>query len=116
MTMLDWLRQRRAERQAATEAKRVRREAEAENERRRKAELRQIKANVLDILGDGKLPYINVNFKGGPSPFRLQKSEQLIWAFQDAEHIEQKTRRDIVGRSGGVSVRVAKGVSVRMGH
>ena len=114
--MRNWLRQRKAEKQAAKEVEIARREAEAEAERRKQAELRQLKANVLAILHDGMLPYINFTFSGGTFPFKLLKSERLVWVFEDVEYLECKIRREVVGRSSGVSVRVMKGVSVRMGQ
>ena len=51
----------------------------------------------------------------GPIPFNLQKSETLVWVFNDVDYYEAKTRREFVGRSAGVSVRVARGVYVRSG-
>lgn len=125
--MRNWLRERKAEREAKREADRARRAAaakaerdriaaEREAERKREADMRQLKTNVLSILDDGKHPHIEFNFEGGSFPFRLLKSERLVWVFQDVEYLETKIRREVVGRSSGVSVRVMKGVSVRMGQ
>ncbi|MDD2715202.1 MAG: hypothetical protein PHW04_04845 [Candidatus Wallbacteria bacterium] len=46
-------------------------------------------------------------------PFNFQKSEILIWTFPDTEYYEQKSKKEYVGRSAGVSVRIAKGVYYR---
>ncbi len=45
----------------------------------------------------------------------LQKSEQLVWSFTDVEYLEDRTRRQYVGGSQGVSVRIMKGVYYRVG-
>ena len=74
---------------------------------------RFVKGAVLRELMEGKIPErVDVN---GQLPFNFQKSEKLIWIFQDARYYEQKTRREYVGRSTGVSVRVAKGIYFRTG-
>ena len=114
--MRNWLKRRKAEREAALVATRARREAEAESQRRREAAHRQLKDNVLGILSEGKLPEVTINVKDGTLPFRLLKSERLVSVFQDVEYLENKIRREIVGRSSGMSVRVMKGVSVRVGQ
>jgi hypothetical protein len=51
----------------------------------------------------------------GHVPFNLQKTEKLIWVFQNVDYYEQKTRREYVGGSRGVSVRIAKRVYYRVG-
>ncbi|MCY4011127.1 MAG: hypothetical protein OXG82_00275 [Gammaproteobacteria bacterium] len=125
--MRNWLRERKAERDAKREADRARRAAaakaerdrvaaEKEAERKREADMRQLKTNVLAILDDGKYPHINFTFSGGTFPFKLLKSERLVWVFQEVEYLERKIRREVVGRSSGMSVRVMKGVSVRVGQ
>jgi hypothetical protein len=43
----------------------------------------------------------------------LGKDESVIWAFNDVEFFELKTRRTYHGRSNGVSIRIAKGVYYR---
>ncbi|MBC7075378.1 MAG: hypothetical protein H5T98_04790 [Syntrophomonadaceae bacterium] len=50
-----------------------------------------------------------------PLPFNFQKSESLIWVFDRVDYYEDKTRRQYVGGSSGVSFRVAKGVYFRTG-
>lgn len=48
-------------------------------------------------------------------PFNFQKSESLIWIFDKVDYYEDKTRRQYVGSSSGMSFRVAKGVYFRTG-
>lgn len=72
-----------------------------------------IKGAVLRDILDGKLPNrINID---GEIPFNLQKSETLIWIFQDVSYYEEKTRTKYVGGSQGFSVRIAKGFYYRAG-
>lgn len=52
---------------------------------------------------------------GGKLPFNLQKTEKVIWLFQDVDCYEEKTRTHYVGGSQGVSVRIAKGLYYRTG-
>ena len=74
------------------------------------------KTNLPKILRSGNLPpMIDFSIDGG-LPFRFQKSERLLWVFSSVEYLEQKTRREIVGRSAGASVRVAQGVYFRLGR
>jgi hypothetical protein len=72
---------------------------------------RTVKAAVLRDLLEGKAPS-RVNVDGGVA-LNLQKNEKIIWAFPNTEYLEDKTRRHYVGRSSGVSVRIAKGVYYR---
>lgn len=51
----------------------------------------------------------------GQLPINLQKGEQIVWAFPGSRYLEDKTRREFVGGSQGVSVRVMKGVYYRAG-
>ena len=115
--MLGWMRRKREERKARLEeARKIAAEATALDSQR-KEQLLQCKKNVLDILDSGNLPgAINFIVDGGKLPFKFQKSEHLLWVFSSVEYLEQTTRRAVEGRSAGVSVRVAKGVSVRVGQ
>ncbi len=45
----------------------------------------------------------------------LQRGEKLVWFCEGVHYLEDKVRREFVGRSRGVSVRVVSGVYVRMG-
>jgi hypothetical protein len=69
------------------------------------------KAGVLRDLAEGKIPE-RVSLDGAVA-LNLQKSEKIIWAFPGTEYLEDKTRRQFVGRSAGVSVRIMKGVYYR---
>lgn len=75
---------------------------------------RVTKAAVIREVLEGKIP--NKIRLDGSLPINLQKSEQVVWAFTNADYLEDKTRREYVGRSSGVSVRVAKGVYYRVGQ
>ena len=69
-------------------------------------------AIIRDIL-NGIIPQrLSVE---GNLPINFQKDEKIVWAFQNAEYLEDKTRRQYVGGSQGVSVRIAKGVYYRTG-
>ena len=48
-------------------------------------------------------------------PFKLQKNEKWLLAVNNVAYAEMRTKREVVGRSAGTSVRVMKGVSVRTG-
>lgn len=69
-------------------------------------------AAILRDLMEGKLPQ-RVKINGGGTPFALQKSEAIIWLENNVAYYETKVRRQFVGGSTGVSVRIAKGVYLR---
>ena len=71
------------------------------------------KAGVLRDILEGKTPK-RMNFDGTLT-LNLQKSEEVVWAFPNTEYLEDKTRREYVGRTSGISIRVAKGVYYRTG-
>jgi len=71
------------------------------------------KAAVLRDLMQGKLPQ-RIKVAGG-LPFSLLKTEHLIWLFTDVGYLEDQVRREYVGRSSGLSIRLAKGVYYRVG-
>lgn len=71
------------------------------------------KAAVLRDVMSGTLPQrVQVS---GSIPFNLQKGEQIVWLFNNVRYLEDKVRREYVGGSGGVSVRVMKGIYYRVG-
>lgn len=72
-----------------------------------------VKAGILRDLVNGKLPQ-RVSIEG-QLPFNLQKNEKIVWLFSGTKYYEQKTRREYVGRSAGISIRIAKGVYYRTG-
>src|SRR5436309_2915272 len=49
----------------------------------------------------------------GDVSINFQRGEQVAWAFPQSPYYEDKTRRQYVGGSQGVSVRVAKGLYFR---
>ena len=73
---------------------------------------RLIKAGVLRDVLNGVVPQ-GIQFAG--VPFNLQKSETLVWVFQNVDYYEVKTKTKFVGGSRGVSLRVTKGVYYRVG-
>lgn len=71
------------------------------------------KASVLQrLLSSGEIPDVEA-----PAGFsvNLQKSERLVWVFHGVRYLEDRVRREFVGRSQGVSVRVVSGVYARLG-
>ena len=74
---------------------------------------RMVRACVLREVMHGQISKrCNVQ---GQIPVNLQKGEQAVWAFPRTQYLEDRTRREYVGRSSGVSVRIAKGVYLRSG-
>ena len=73
-----------------------------------------VKASVLRDLTEGNIPEPKINIQGH-IPFNFQKTEKLIWIFQDVEFYEQRTRTQYQGGYSGVGIRVAKGVYYRTG-
>lgn len=72
-----------------------------------------VKGAVLRDIMDGNLPgRIKVD---GNLPFNLQKTEKVVWVFQNVNYYEEKTRTRYVGGSQGVSIRIAKGLYYRTG-
>lgn len=71
------------------------------------------KAAVLREVLNGVIPQrVSVD---GNIPINFQKGEQIVWAFPNSEYLEDKTKRQYVGGSQGVSIRVMKGVYYRVG-
>ncbi len=70
-------------------------------------------AGLLRDLVEGKIP-TRVKIQGN-LPFNFKKGEEAIWLFKNVQYYEQKTRREFVGRSQGVSVRIARGLYYRVG-
>jgi hypothetical protein len=71
------------------------------------------KAAVLRDVLNGVVPQ-RMKFDGN-LPINFLKGEQIVWAFPGSKYLEDKTRREFVGGSQGVSVRVLKGVYYRVG-
>lgn len=72
-----------------------------------------VKAGILREVLEGSIPErMKVS---GQLPFNFQKSEKLVWLFQDVPYHEQKVRRHFTGGYGGFSIKVAKGLYYRAG-
>jgi uncharacterized protein len=72
-----------------------------------------IKAAVIRDVLSGVIPRrlkVDIDL-----PINLQKDEQVVWIFPRGEYLEDKTRRQYVGGSQGVSVRIMKGLYYRVG-
>lgn len=78
---------------------------------------RVAQAGVLRELAAGNVP-TRVQVEG--NVFNFQKSEQLVWFFNDVNYYKQTTTRSYQGSSLGFSFRIMKGVyyrpSVYSGH
>ena len=125
--MLRWIKDALASAQASVEAAEARkrtdraaavaRQREQERLSREKAEgRRREQEHILAFVADGKLPAIDWHTQEGRLPFRFMKSEHLVYVFGLARYMEQRVRREVVGRSTGVSVRAMRDVYVRMGQ
>lgn len=75
---------------------------------------RLVQAGILRDLVEGKVPQ-RMRLASRALPFRLQKTETMIWVFHHVDYYTVRTRREYRGRSAGVSVRVARGVYFRTG-
>jgi hypothetical protein len=74
---------------------------------------RVVKAGVLREVMQGNVPQ-RVKLDGA-LPVNLLKDERVVWIFQRCDYLEDKTRRQYVGGSHGVSIRIAKGLYYRVG-
>ncbi len=72
---------------------------------------RIVKGAILREIMDGKVPE-RIRHDGN-LPFNFQKTEKLVWLFQDVKYYEEKTKTRYIGGSQGVSIRIAKGVYYR---
>ena len=77
------------------------------------AYLKVAKATAIRDVLNGDIPS-NVELIG-QLPINLKKGEQIVWAFPGAQYFEDRTRRQFIGQSSGMSVRVMKGVYYREG-
>ncbi|NTV01905.1 MAG: hypothetical protein HGB04_03855 [Chlorobiaceae bacterium] len=72
-----------------------------------------VKGMVLRELMSGIVP--DRMIINGALPVNLQKGEKVIWFFKNTDYLEDKTKRQYVGGSSGVSVRIMQGVYYRVG-
>lgn len=73
-----------------------------------------VQSKVLQELLNGQVPAPRITIAGN-FPFLLNKNEHMLWLFRDVTLHMQKMRRETVGRTRGVSVRVCRGVYYRTG-
>lgn len=73
-----------------------------------------VQSGVLQELLNGRVPSPRITISGS-FPFMLDRSEKLLWLFRDVTLLMQKVRRETVGRTRGVSVRICRGVYYRTG-
>lgn len=80
---------------------------------RRGAYTKTIKATILRDILSGNIP--NRVAVSGMPVINFQKDEKIVWAFPNTQYHEDKSRKQFVGGSAGVSIRVMKGVYYRIG-
>lgn len=73
-----------------------------------------VQSKVLQDILQAKIPSPRITITGD-FPFLLAKSEHLVWLFRNITLHQQKTRREYVGRTHGMSFRIMKGVYYRTG-
>lgn len=73
-----------------------------------------IQSRIIQEILHGNVPKPAITI-AGDFPFMLSKKETLIWVFRNVTLYEQKIKREYVGRSRGINVRIAKGVYYRTG-
>jgi hypothetical protein len=73
-----------------------------------------VQSDILQSVLNGVIPTPAITIQGS-LPFMIGKDEKILWVFRDVELVEQKVKREFVGRSQGMSFRVMKGVYYRVG-
>lgn len=73
-----------------------------------------LKSIVIKDVQEGKLK-CRIGDAASRLPINFQKGEIVLWIFNDVKYYETKAKTEYVGRNTGVSVRIMKGVSVRLG-
>lgn len=72
-----------------------------------------VRAAVLRDVLNGIIPQ---RLEGQENlPFNFQRGERVAWHFPNVEYLEDKIRREFVGRSHGIGIRLMKGVYYRVG-
>ena len=74
---------------------------------------RMVKSAVLRDLMNGVIPK-RMGFDRSPR-LNFQRNEQVVWTFEGIDYLEDRTRRQYVGASSGVSIRVMKGIYYHVG-
>lgn len=75
---------------------------------------RVAKARIIRDILEGKVPS-QLAVKKEDLPFNFQKSERLVWVFNDVQYLEDQTKIKYEGASHGVSIRIMRGVYYRIG-
>ncbi|MYA44604.1 MAG: hypothetical protein F4Z31_22995 [Gemmatimonadetes bacterium] len=107
-----------AERRAERAEAKARALQAQEDERRRQLEaVKSFQESIVTIAHAGAVPEVDWLAVTGLDrlPFRFLKSERPLLILVGVEYGENKARRRTVGKTGGASFRVAKGVSIRAG-
>ena len=107
-----------AERRAARAQAKARALQAQEDERRRQLEaVKSFQESIVTMAQAGAFPEVDWLAVTGLDrlPFRFLKSERPLLILVGVEYGENKARRRTVGKTGGASFRVAKGVSIRAG-
>lgn len=73
-----------------------------------------VQSQVLQDLFNGKIPKPKITVAGS-FPFILGKDENMLWLFRGVTLRMQKVRRETVGQSNGMSMRVCSGVYYHTG-
>ncbi len=73
-----------------------------------------VQSQVLQEILNGSIPTPKQTIVG-EFPFLLSKNEKLIWLFRNVGLHQQKVKKEYVGRSHGLSFRIAKGIYYRVG-
>ncbi len=73
-----------------------------------------VQSDILQSILNGITPTPSITIQG-TLPFMFDKNEKTLWVYRDVELVEQKIKREFVGRSQGMSFRVMKGVYYRVG-
>jgi hypothetical protein len=71
-----------------------------------------LRASILRQLINGEELTNRIKIQGN-LPFKFQKSENLVWLFQNVDLFEQRIKTTYKGGSQGVSIRIAKGLYYR---
>lgn len=78
-----------------------------------RAGYRLTQARILRELEQGRVPQmVQVD---APLQLNLARDETIVWAAKDVTYMKTRTRTTYVGGSQGVSIRLMKGVSYRLG-
>lgn len=77
------------------------------------AHTKVVKGGVLRDLLEGKMPE-RLKIKGN-LPFNFQKSEKIVWYFENVKYFKVVKQAQYMGRTGSVGIRIAKGLYYRSG-